>query len=86
MTFNINNYPGNYTMHCKTKREATEFIKTLIENRIASDGMEVNRSNCEFLIDCIYNLASWDEFKHQSCYWYDESSDCIERCYCKWYS
>ena len=85
MTFNINNYKGKYAMRCKTKAEATEFIKTLAKNRIAADGMEVNRDNCEFLVDCIYSLASWSEFKHQTCYWPHETSDSIDRCYRKWY-
>ena len=46
MKFNINNYKGNYVMHCKTEEEATDFCNYMhnIGRRWCSGESYLNRT------------------------------------------
>lgn len=68
MKFNLNDYQGNYAMHCKTKEEAESFCRFLHQN-----GRRW-RSGRSYLDE-----DHWDEYEDDTIYFFNE---CIydERC------
>ena len=57
MKFNIEDYKGNYAMHCKTKEEAKDFCRYLDGlGRKWCDGEKYTENTC------------WDVYKDKTCY------------------
>jgi hypothetical protein len=61
MRFNIDDYKGNYAMHCKTEKEAEDFYKYLdsVGKRWSSG-------------DRYTELNYWDDYKEETCYGFNE--------------
>lgn len=68
MKFNLNDYKGNYAMHCKTKEEAESFCRFLHQNgRRWSDGTSYLKNDF------------WDEYEDDTIYFFNECTY-DERC------
>lgn len=65
MKFDINNYPGEYVMHCRTEEEAKIFLKYL-----DSIGKKW-RDGCSYLERTCFNA-----FKDCTCYCFNEDGYC----------
>lgn len=61
MKFNINDYPGNFTMHCKTEAEDLGFRKILHDS-----GRTWNSR------DSYLDHSTWDTYKKKSCIFFNE--------------
>lgn len=69
MKFNLNDYKGDYAMHCKTKEEAESFCRFLYQNgrRWRNGGSYLQFDNWDrFKIDTIYyfNLGTYSRAKY----------------------
>lgn len=65
MKFNLNDYQGNYVMHCKTKEEAKSFCRFLHQNgRKWCDGYSYLEDN------------SWDVYARDAVYCFNEGVYC----------
>lgn len=72
MKFNLNDYKGNYVMHCKTKEEAESFCRFLHQN---------GRKWCNG--DSYLEDDYWNDYERDTVYYFNEDSYCnIE--YAKW--
>lgn len=65
MKFNLNDYRGNYVMHCKTKEEAESFCRLLHQNgRKWRDGSSYMKDN------------KWDPYKADTVYYFNKGTYC----------
>ena len=65
MKFNLNDYKGNYVMHCKTKEEAESFCRFLHQNgRKWRDGSSYLKDN------------KWDFYKANTIYYFNKGTYC----------
>lgn len=63
MKFNINDYDGNYAMHCKTEEEAKDFCRVLHEaGKVWNDIL--GRPNGSTYLE----YTRWKEYKSDTCY------------------
>jgi len=65
MKFNLNDYKGNYAMHCKTEEEAESFCRFLHQN---------GRSWCNG--DSYLENDCWDVYKRDTIYCFNEGAYC----------
>lgn len=63
MKFNIEDYKGNYAMHCKTEEEAKDFCRYLdsIGRKWSSE-------------DSYAELTEWNEYKEKTCYCFNNDT------------
>ena len=72
MKFNLNDYQGDYVMHCKTKEEAESFCRFLHQNgRKWSSG------------DSYLEFNRWDLYKTDTVYYFNEGMYC-DVVFAKW--
>ncbi len=73
MKFNIENYPGKYVMHCKTKEEAEDFLNYLhsIGRTWVGGGSYKNNMFWLFEEDTAYNF---NEGSHCSTFYYEKNN------------
>lgn len=65
MEFNLNDYRGNYVMHCKTEEEAESFCRFLHQN---------GRRWCNG--DSYLEFNSWDNYERETVYCFNEGTYC----------
>lgn len=65
MKFNLNDYKGDYAMHCKTKEEAESFCRFLYQN---------GREWCNG--DSYLEGDSWDNYERETVYCFNEGTYC----------
>lgn len=61
--FKLEDYKGKYVMHCKTKKEAEDFLDVLHRNKRT---WETGESYIKF--------NNWDDYKSETCYDFNEGS------------